>query len=66
MATTKELARLEGRIDHLVEKIERLTIRLDSHLDNHHGRVSQIKTSSVTAIIAALVAVAYELIRRFS
>ena len=62
---TKDIARLEARIDHLAEKIVALTTRLDSHLDNHHGRISQVKTSGMTAILATLVMALWELVRHF-
>lgn len=71
MASTKEIARLEGRIDRLAEKIDYLTTRMDEHIDtihshesNHHGRSTEIKRGSASAIIAALVVAILEAVQR--
>ena len=62
---TKDVARLEARIDHLAEKIDALTLRMDQHLDGHHGRVSAVKNSGMTAIVAAVVVTIGEVLRRW-
>mgnify|MGYP001558532051 CR=1 FL=1 len=64
MASSSELARLEGRIDRLADKVDHLTERVDLHLDNHHGRVSRLKTGGVTAISAAVIVFLVELAQR--
>ena len=62
---TKDTARLEARIDKLAGKIDALTLRIDAHLDNHHGPRSNLKLGGTTAIVASLVTAGWEVARRF-
>ena len=61
---TRDIARLDARIDRLAEHITELLVRLDNHLDNHHGPASRIKQSGLTAIVAALLLGAWEVVRQ--
>lgn len=62
--TNRDIARLDARIDKLAEHITDLLIRLDTHLDNHHGTASRLKLSGTTAIAAAIVMGVWEAVRQ--
>ena len=73
---SKDIARLDARIDGLSEQLDSMTTRLDTHIDrwqlherNHHGRASTARKGGMIGVIAAALAVAIEvgwqLLQRF-
>mgnify|MGYP001572792288 CR=1 FL=1 len=66
---SKDVARLDLRIDALSERIDSLIGRLDEHIDrwrtheqNHHGRGSVARKGGMIGVIAAALALAAELV----
>lgn len=74
--STKDIARLDARIDGLSDRLDGIVMRLDTHIDrwqqherNHHGRASTARKGGMIGMIAAALAVAIEvgwqLVQRF-
>ena len=64
---TKDIARLDARIDGLSDRLDGFVARLDTHIDrwqlherNHHGRASTARKGGMIGVIAAALAVVIE------
>lgn len=65
MPTTDRLTALELRVDELIGAVNALRERFDTHVDNHHSRVSTMKLGGMVGGILSLLYAAVEILRRF-
>ena len=63
---SKDIARLDARIDKLTDRIGSLIDRLDTHISNHHGRHSIMRQGGAFAALAALITFGWELFQKFA
>lgn len=73
---SKDITRLDARIDGLTDRLDGVVERLDTHIDrwqlhesNHHGRASTARKGGMIGVIAAALAVlietGWQLLQRF-
>ena len=67
--STKDIARLDARIDGLSDRLDGIVMRLDTHIDrwqqherNHHGHASTARKGGMIGVIAAALAVVIQLV----